>query len=473
MNPKKVWIAHSLIGCLLNQNHTQRVRDYFHANQWIITDRLLDADLIVYSGCAFLDLSEVKAMEEIQHLNDKIKSSGKKIPIVVTGCLPDITQVTKGKVSGKGFEEIHEGLHCSVTGMEGLDEAISAEIPFHLIPFPNEVSDESFKSSVHLFSDSIQDGPKRRKIKRAGILRFLLLRFERWFALMDETVLGDGGAPRRLVRSLGYKMIVPGRGCKNACSYCSIKFAIGKPKSVPLPEIMEGLEKLLASGEKKFVLFPDDLGSWGLDIGSDWITLLKELVSTEGDFQLSVHNLGASDLLEEKEAFFEIIETKKITSMTIQPQHTNPRILKRMNRSPFDMEELITSWNRMGEMNIHLCVEIIVGFPGETEEEFQDLLTFVTGIEAKNSRLEVFPYSRREGTMAARKYRDDELPENVVLERRQRLISTFEKKYSTNPILNVYKSALKTLFLKMEAIVTDYQREQSPHDQAEVDLLPR
>ena len=75
--------------------------------------------------------------------------------------------------------------------------------------------------------------------------------------------------------------------------------------------------------------------------------------------------------------------------------------------------------------------------------------------------------------MAARKYRDDELPENVVLERRQRLISTFEKKYSTNPILNVYKSALKTLFLKMEAIVTDYQREQSPHDQAEVDLLPR
>jgi len=99
--------------------------------------------------------------------------------------------------------------NSSLQFMERLDEAISAKIPFHLIPFPNEVSDESFKSSVHLISDSIQDGPKRRKIKRTGILRFLLLRFERGFAWMDGMALGDGGTPRRMVRSLGYKMIKP------------------------------------------------------------------------------------------------------------------------------------------------------------------------------------------------------------------------------------------------------------------------
>lgn len=58
------------------------------------------------------------------------------------------------------------------------------------------------------------------------------------------------------------------------------------------------------------------------------------------------------------------------------------------------MDEFISLWNRIGETNIQLCSEIIVGFPGETEEEFQDLLTFVNRIQARNGRLDVFPYSR-------------------------------------------------------------------------------
>ena len=454
MTPKKVWVTASRI-CILNQNHAQRIRDYFIANQWATTDQLLDADLVVHSGCAVSKYMEQQSMNEILYIKDKINKAGKEIPVVVTGCLPDITKKTRGEIWGKCFDEVHSGLSCDHKDMSLLDKTIGAKIPFDAIPYPNDHSRKCLRRSWYVLMDSTGDRPSRRRLKRFLVLAFLFSLPERW-------LWSTGGKTPLIFMRYGYKVLVPGRGCKNACSYCCIRFAIGKPKSVPLPEIVDQFKTLLASGEKKFLLYPDDLGSWGLDIGSHWTTLLKELVSIEGDFQIALHNLGATEFLKEEKLFDEIIRTNKINFIGAMLEHTNARILKRMNRPPLDIDAFISLWNRVGKTNIQLNTHFMVGFPGETEEEFQDLLTFMSRSQAKNFHLNIFAYSRREGTLAARKYRDEELPRSVVQERVKRLLSAYNKNFSQNRLLNLYHSMIENLWLKVELLIIDYLNSQNP-----------
>jgi tRNA A37 methylthiotransferase MiaB len=350
--------------------------------------------------------------------------------------------------------------------MHILDEAIGAKVPFKEIPFPSSYSRLGLKQSARLCLDSICDAHIQRKVTRMMGLRMLTAAFDR---LLSST---GARTPQELVHRLGYKMIVPARGCKNACSYCCIKFAVGNTVSVPLPQVIGQFKELVAAGEKKFLLFPDDIGSWGLDIGSHWTTLLKELVSAEGNFKIAVHNLGANDLVQEERAVNEILKTNKIDYIGVMLQHVNPRILRRMNRPSLDVDAFLAVWNRIGKTNIRLTTHFIVGFPGETEEEFQDLFKFIEKNQAKNFHLHIFPYSRREGTLAARKYQKDELSESVIQERVNRLLTAYNKKFTRNFLLNGYHSVIEKLWWKIELMIMDYLKSRKWPDQHDLPNVP-
>lgn len=215
-------------------------------------------------------------------------------------------------------------------------------------------------------------------------------------------------------------------GCNQFCTYCIIPYARGPITSRDRFDIIEEVKKLAQNGYKEIVLTGIHVASYGKDKDDEdaLIELIEEISKIDGIERIRFSSLEPNIVT--KEFLERLKNTKKVCDhFHLSLQAGSSSVLKRMNRK-YDYETYREKVNIIGEVfpNAGLTTDIIVGFPGETEEEFEDTIKAVK--ELNFSKVHVFRYSRRIGTPAA-KFKD-QVDGSVKKERSKRLIELSEKK---------------------------------------------
>lgn len=238
--------------------------------------------------------------------------------------------------------------------------------------------------------------------------------------LFAEKDLSDTAFPRRVFTQPPSTYLKIQEGCDNRCSYCTIPSIRGPLRSRSPEEIADEFRSLLDSGFKEFTIIGQDITSYGRDRGSDLKALLSRLLEVPGDYLvrlLYLHPRGVDDALIDLVAG----DPRVINYFDLPVQHSEDRILTLMKRgyTKADLDRLFEKI-RIKIPEAVLRTTVIVGFPGETEEEFSALAQAVGRWQFDN--LGAFVYSREEGTPAARL--KGHVRKSVKRERLQRIMET-------------------------------------------------
>ncbi|MCM3712803.1 tRNA (N(6)-L-threonylcarbamoyladenosine(37)-C(2))-methylthiotransferase MtaB [Halalkalibacter oceani] len=229
-------------------------------------------------------------------------------------------------------------------------------------------------------------------------------------------------------------------GCNNFCTFCIIPWARGLMRSRDPKEVLRQAKQLVDAGYKEIVLTGIHTGGYGEDLKDYSLArLLEDLEHVDGLKRIRISSIEASQLTDE--VISVIGRSKKVVRhLHIPLQSGSNSVLKRMRRK-YTMEFFGERLERLKEVLPGLAVtsDVIVGFPGETEEEFQETFEFIA--KHKFSELHVFPYSKRTGTPAARM--EDQVDEQVKNERVHRLIEL------SNQLAKEYASQFEGEVLEM------------------------
>jgi ribosomal protein S12 methylthiotransferase len=355
------------LGCPKNLVDAEVMLGYLAEQGYTVTTDEREADIIIVNTCSFIKEAKQESIDTILDLADR-KNDGHCRLLVVTGCLPQRYQ-----------------------------EELARELP-----------------EVDIFVGT-GDYPRIAEIIAEKDGQQEQLRY-----IGDPNYLVDLDRPR-LQSSPHYTAYLKiAEGCSNCCSYCVIPSLRGAFRSRPLDTVLAEARSLVAGGVKELNLIAQDITGYGRDLegGVSLELLITELAKIE-DLRwlrlLYAYPDGITDglirLIRE--------EPKVCKYLDIPLQHISDPVLSRMNRRSTEAEvRALVARLREEVPDIALRTSLIVGFPGETEEDFRKLLHFVE--EAQFDRLGVFCYSREEGTPAAEL--PDQVSERVKRERHKKLM---------------------------------------------------
>lgn len=306
--------------------------------------------------------------------------------------------------------------------------------------FINDAKEESINTIL-----SFAEAKKRRKLGKLYVMGCLSERYmkelqeeipevDKFYGKFDwKNLITDLGKSFRqdvefervLTTPAHYAYIKISEGCNRSCSYCSIPIMTGKHVSRPIDEIVDEVNFLVDQGVKEFQIIAQDLSYYGLDrYGEIKLAHLVEHISeVKGVEWIRLHYAYPAkfpyDLLQ-------VIKDRENVCkyLDIALQHISDNMLKKMRRNinKYDTQRLIESI-RTEVPNIHLRTTFMVGHPGETENDFEELLQFVR--DARFERMGAFPYSAEEGTFAYKNY-DDNVSEEIKQERMDILMTVQE-----------------------------------------------
>jgi ribosomal protein S12 methylthiotransferase len=317
------------------------------------------ADYLIVNTCGFIQSAKEESIEGILALAGVKNGNGRQRRLLVTGCLAQ-------RYSGELLKEIPE-----IDGMLGIDQY------------------EKIESLLDSDSAYITRPPS--SYKDAHSVQMLRKRPFAYLKIAD--------------------------GCDNRCTYCAIPSIRGSYRSRSLTAISSDVDRLLESGVVEFNLIAQDVARYGLDIGKHPLSLLEMLEKKKGDFWVRPFYLHPAHLTEEILDF--LASSKKFCQyLEIPLQHVNSKLLKKMRRqySRAAIQKLLDSI-RVKLPGTTVRSTFIVGFPGETRKEFDELCSFVE--EERICRGGVFGYSREEGT-AAHQF-DGHLASRTILARQEEL----------------------------------------------------
>ena len=210
-------------------------------------------------------------------------------------------------------------------------------------------------------------------------------------------------------------------GCNNYCTFCIVPYVRGMERSVPINEVVRDVEQYTKKGYKEILFLGQNVNSYGSDLADksdNFAELLKKSAAVEGDFWIKYVSPHPKDFSDD--VIDAIAKNSKIAKMLHLPlQSGSTKILDAMNRG-YTKEEYIKLAKKIKEKipDIGLTTDIIVGFPGETDEDFQDTMDVVNEVGFENAYM--FMYSKRTGTPAATM--ENQVDEKVKNERLQKLI---------------------------------------------------
>ena len=351
-----------------------------------------------------------------------------RIDIITLGCSKNLVDSEK---LIKQFKEIgYDVYHDS-------DDVKGEVVIINTCGFIGDAKEES----INMILDFCQ-AKKERKIKRLYVMGCLSQRYapelieeipevDGFFGKFDwENIVKEVGGEynealansRELTTPSHYAYLKISEGCNRTCAYCAIPIITGKYKSRPIEDLVDEARGLAQMGVKELQLIAQDLTYYGLDIYKSYQLpkLVEELSKIEGIEWIRLHYAYPAhfpyDLLPV------MAQNEKVCKyLDIALQHISNNMLSRMHRN-VTKEQTYTLIERIRREvpGIHLRTTLMVGFPGETEEDFTELMEFVKF--AKFERMGAFTYSEEEGTYSAENYTDD-IPEDVKQERLDRLMA--------------------------------------------------
>ncbi|WP_353121690.1 30S ribosomal protein S12 methylthiotransferase RimO [Dysgonomonas capnocytophagoides] len=250
-----------------------------------------------------------------------------------------------------------------------------------------------------------------------------------WKGLMTDlgkSFRKDVEYERALTTPSHYAYLKISEGCNRACSYCSIPIMTGHHQSRSIEEIVKEVVSLVKQGVKEFQIIAQDLSYYGIDLYKEakLAELINQIADVEGVEWIRLHYAYPSKF--PYDVLPVIRERDNVCKyLDIALQHISDNMLTKMRRgiSKQDTIDLIDRI-RKEVPGIHIRTTFLVGHPGETEEDFAELLQFVK--DAKFERMGAFPYSNEDGTYAYEKYEDD-VPESVKQERMDVLMAAQER----------------------------------------------
>ena len=343
------------LGCAKNLVDSEILLGGLNKSEINITENPEDADIIIVNTCGFLDIAREESVDTILQAA-QLKETGKPSELVVMGCLS-----------------------------ERFPDELKNEVP--------EI-DRIFGSNDHRQIVSFLTGKDYAK---------------------DDPLFF-----RSLMTPNHYAYIKIAEGCDNGCSFCSIPIMRGLQKSRTISSIMEEAIRLSNNGTKELLVIAQDSTSYGWDLDKKVYLsdLLKELNTIEKIDWIRVHYAHPAHL--SQRIIDSIANSDKVCNYLDMPvQHASDKILKSMKRG-LNQKGIRDRVDRLRDANpgIALRTTLIVGYPGETEEDYRELYQFVE--EMKFDRLGVFTYSEEEGTTAADL--DDNIPVEVKNERKNQII---------------------------------------------------
>lgn len=238
---------------------------------------------------------------------------------------------------------------------------------------------------------------------------------------LGKTYHKDACNSRRITTPSHYAYLKISEGCNRTCSYCAIPIITGAHKSRPIEDILSEVEELVAQGVKEFQVIAQELTYYGLDIYKERkiAELIERIAIIPGVEWIRLHYAYPTnfpmDLLKVMAKYDNVCKY-----LDIALQHCSDSVLSNMHRNitkeqTYSLLETI----RKEVPGIHIRTTLMVGYPGETEQNFAELIDFVKW--AKFERMGAFSYSEEDGTYAAKHYKDD-VPEDVKQSRLNKLM---------------------------------------------------
>jgi ribosomal protein S12 methylthiotransferase len=420
--PEPLKVGFVSLGCPKNLVDSEVMMGMLQSGGARITVNAEDADVIVVNTCSFIDSAKQESVNTILEMAQH-KVTGKAKKLVVAGCLveryrdeirkniPEVDAVV-------GTGELDHIL--AAAGIEVGGQAAEDNSPFKIL---NSISaSQALKSGV---------GNAGISARAEGLAREQSGRFSRaeWDGAIADlpNYLYDENTPRVLATPKASAYIKIAEGCDHPCGFCIIPQLRGKFRSRHFESVIAEAERLAAGGVREITLIGQDTTCYGEDLGlKDGLALLLERLAQIHDlrwvrFLYAYPNKITGKLLET------IAKHEKICSYIDVPlQHASSSMLKRMKRGA-GADIFLKSIAKMRQTipNLTLRTSFIVGFPGETEEDFNELCEFVRA--AQFDWLGVFSYSDEEGAAA---FQLDEKVRNRTIEARRRKLMQIQKQIS-------------------------------------------
>lgn len=269
---------------------------------------------------------------------------------------------------------------------------------------------------------------------------------------------------RHLTTPSHYAYLKISEGCDRHCAYCAIPIITGQHISRPIEDIVEEVKELVSKGVKEFQVIAQELTYYGVDLYQKQMIaeLIRQISDIPGVEWIRLHYAYPAHF--PKELMQVMRESENVCKyMDIALQHISDSVLERMRRHVTKDETLQLIENFRKEVpGIHLRTTLMVGFPGETEEDFQELKEFVA--KAKFDRMGAFAYSEEEGTYAAEHYEDD-IPQDKKQQRLDELMS-LQQKISSEQNEKKINKTFKVIIDRQEG---DYYIGRTEYDSPEVD----
>ncbi len=281
---------------------------------------------------------------------------------------------------------------------------------------------------------------------------------------LGKSYKADIASERHLTTPKHYAYLKISEGCNRFCAFCAIPLITGRHKSVPIDELLQEVRSLTAKGVKEFNVIAQDLSSYGLDLYGKMMLpeLIYQMSQIEGVEWIRLHYAYPTQFP------YEVLPVMAKRSnvckyLDIALQHISDKVLSNMRRH-ISKEETLALIRRIREEvpGIHLRTTLMVGFPGEGEEEFAELEQFVK--DARFERMGAFAYSEEAGTFAAKNL-DDSTPQDVKDERLQRIMDLQEE--ISQDIQNAKVGTVMRVIIDRED--TDYYVGRTQFDSPEVD----
>jgi tRNA A37 methylthiotransferase MiaB len=393
-------------GCIRRALDSTRIYDYLVKNDWRFTNDISAADLVVTSTCGAVNKTEELSLIALQNIARKKSKSAK---FIVTGCLP---KIDPDKI--REIRELGDFEFIPTRSLDKFDTVLNSKIRFEAIPDANVVTNEAglldYILAYRLFRHSFFLALYKRMSTNRYFLKSAIFLVENLNTIKSK--IGLSARPK----IVPYFNLRIAEGCAFACSYCSIKFATGRIKSKPIEKIVEEFKTGLEMGYQHFQLVCEDIGSYGLDLGTSLPALLKRLLEIEGDYSLILIDFGGYWLVKYYDELLPLFKENpdKIRELYVSLQSGSDKILKAMKR-PEKIGDVRARLKELKKELPHLILRttVIIGFPGETEEDFQKTIEAVRDIDF--TAVELNMYEDRPGTVSSK--REDKVPQEIIKKR--------------------------------------------------------
>lgn len=381
------------LGCPRNLVDTEVMIGILLKAGYEATPALQEADHIVINTCGFLEASREESLSVI---GEAMRERKKKAKVIVTGCM-----------------------------VQRHDKQITDAFP--------HVDYLLGSGDVEGILRAVQSGEPGSEITSR------------------KSYLEAGEVPRTLSTPKHFAYLKIAEGCRKQCAYCIIPKIKGPLKSKEQEQVIREFRVLRNQGVKEIILIAQDLGDWGKDKGfkrsEGLIHLLKEILKEEGDFWLRLLYLYPDEITDE---LIQLMKSdKRICPYLDMPiQHVNNDVLKAMYRAT-SKEDIISTIAKLRKEipEITIRTSLIVGFPGETEEQSMELENFVKEYHLDN--VGIFKYSKEPDSRAGEM--ENQIPEQVKQKRHDRLMKIQLKA--------VEKNSRRYIGKKMECVVEGYHPE--------------